>query len=395
MVDWKQQIRLSDLVPARLRNRVAARLRKPRWTAKQPRRRDARPLELVGLKIGASQLIAAHVADDGSRELRRLVTEPLAPGIVTGGEVRDPAALAAALDALFTRNELPRRGVRLGLANSRIGVRVLEISGIEDEQQLENAIGFRAHEMLSVPLDEAVIDYHVLEEEVDEDGHTTRRVLLVVAYRDSVDRYLAATDAAGIELVGIDLEAFALLRALSEPPAGEDPPEAAVVAVSVGHERTTLAISDGRVCEFTRVLEWGGSELSSAIGRALKITPAEADEIKRELSFEDDPPAPKGVSKARAAEALGAARFELSTLVRELLSSLRFYQSQPGSLAIGEILLSGGMADMPGFAGELERELGVRVRIADPLARVRLADTVERPRELGSLAVAVGLGIED
>ncbi len=81
--------------------------------------------------------------------------------------------------------------------------------------------------------------------------------------------------------------------------------------------------------------------------------------------------------------------------MRELLSSLRFYQSQPGSLAIGEILLTGGTADQPGFAEELARELGVAVRLVDPLARVELGDGVEQPERPGALTIAVGLGIED
>jgi len=84
---------------------------------------------------------------------------------------------------------------------------------------------------------------------------------------------------------------------------------------------------------------------------------------------------------------------ELQSLVRELLSSLRFYQSQPGSLDIGEILVSGGTVSIPGFVAELERELGVKMIVANPLAR--LDGKVEAPPQLGSFAVAIGLGIED
>ena len=107
--------------------------------------------------------------------------------------------------------------MRLGLANTRIGVRVVEITGVADSDQLHNAVGFRAHEMISSSLDDAVLDYHVLGTSVDDDGQTTHRILLVIAYRDSVDRYLAATDAAHLELAGIDLDAFALLRASMHP----------------------------------------------------------------------------------------------------------------------------------------------------------------------------------
>ena len=97
-----------------------------------------------------------------------------------------------------------------------------------------------------------------MSETVDEAGKVNRRILVVAAYRESIDRYTAACKEAGIELVGIDLEAFALLRAVAAP-AGTDAAEAAVVAVTIGHDRSTLAISDGVVCDFTRVLEWGGS----------------------------------------------------------------------------------------------------------------------------------------
>src|SRR5207249_6835775 len=118
--------------------------------------------EIVGLRVGATGISAAHVVNNGGKDVVRIARAPLPYGVVDGGEVRDPVALGKALSDFFAANSLPRRGVRLGLANSRIGVRVIEVAGIDDEQQLENAIGFRAHEMLSVSLDEAVIDYHVL-----------------------------------------------------------------------------------------------------------------------------------------------------------------------------------------------------------------------------------------
>src|SRR5439155_1494914 len=101
---------------------------------------------IVGLKIGASQLAAARVSNNGSAELLQVAREPLAPGIVVGGELRDPEALAEALKDFFTKHGLPKKGVRLGLANNRIGVRTFEIAGIEDQKQLANAIRFRAQE---------------------------------------------------------------------------------------------------------------------------------------------------------------------------------------------------------------------------------------------------------
>ena len=300
-------------------------------------------------------------------------------------------ALARALDEFFTENKLPRRGVRLGLATNRIGVRAFEIDGIADERQLDNAIRFRAHEAVSIPIDQAVLDYHVVGEAVDEAGNVSRRILLAAAYRESIDRYVEACRAAGIELVGIDLEAFALLRAVAPAERSQTDKPVALVAVSLGHDRSTLAISDGETCEFTRVLEWGGEKLESAIAFDLGVTPDEAHELLLDASLEGDPDRVEDSRQAAVRESL---RRELQKLARELVASLQFYQSQPGSLAISQILISGGASRLPGLPEELERLTRVSVRRADPLAHVQASDSVRSRDDLASLAIAIGLGVE-
>ena len=349
---------------------------------------------LVGLKIGASQIAAARLSNNGSAELLQVAREDLDPGIVVGGELREPEVLAELLRDFFKRNGLPRRGVRLGIANNRIGVRTFDIAGIDDPKQLDNAIRFRAQEALPIPIEQAVLDYQVLAEDTDAEGQPVKRVLLVVAYRELVDRYVSACSKAGIELVGIDLEAFALLRAMSAPlPSGEEA-EAAVVIVSIGHERSTFAVSDGRVCEFTRVLEWGGSSLNVAIARAIDKAPSEAEPYKRAIDL-NLATAPPEMTQEQFDAVKDAVRRQVQSFARELVSSLQFYQNQPGSLGIGEIVLTGGTAHLSGLADELQRLIGVNVRIGDPLARVRVGKKVADDEQIGSLAVAIGLGIED
>ena len=321
-----------------------------------------RAKRVVGLKIGASQLAAARVVNNGSPELVQVAREDLDHGLVVGGELREPELLAEALRAFFRKHKLPRQGVRLGIANNRIGVRIFEIAGIDDPKQLENAIRFRAQEALPIPIEEAVLDYHVLGERVDEEGNVVRRILLVVAYRELIDRYVSACKKAGIRLSGIDLEAFALLRALGEPPATEDdgPADAALVVVSIGHDRSTFAVSDGSVCEFTRVLDWGGQTLDVAISRDLNCAPSEAEPVKRELSLVTAN-VPEGLTQEQADNAREAIRRQLQAFARELVSSLQFYQNQPGSLGIGEIVITGGTAHLAGLAEELQKLIGVRV----------------------------------
>jgi type IV pilus assembly protein PilM len=350
--------------------------------------------KIVGLKIGASQLAAATVSNNGAAELLQVVRRDLEPGIVVGGELREPERLSEALHDFFTKNGLPKRNVRLGIANNRIGVRTFDITGVDDPTQLDNAVRFRAQEALPIPIDDAVLDYHVLSESTDRSGQSLKHVLLVVAYRDLVDRYVAACRKAGLELAGIDLEAFGLLRAMGAP--REDHGAAALVVVSVGHDRSTFAVSDGRYCEFARVLEWGGGSLNVALARALNVAPSETERLKRTLDLDATEP-PTGFTEAQAQSAKEAVRRQIESFARELVSSLHFYQNQPGSLSIAEIVLTGGTSHMAGFAEELQKLIGVTVRVGDPLMRVRVGkDAIPVGEEqVGSLAIAIGLGIED
>ena len=349
--------------------------------------------QVVGLKIGASALAAARVSVNGSAQVLQVAREPLPAGLVVGGEVRDVDALALALKDLFKRHKLPRRAVRIGISNNRIGVRTIELAGIQDPRQLANAVRFRAQEALPIPIDEAVLDYQVLSEGVNAEGQPVRRVLLVVAYRDLVNGYAHACRAAGLRLTGVDLEAFALLRALS--PAGPPEPGAgrsALVAVAIGSERSTLAVSDGFTCEFTRVLDWGGSSLTNALARSLGVEPEEAERLKGLLSLAETPGAVQGLTAEQTTQAVEVLRNGLQIFGRELVASLQFYQSQPDSLGIREVVLAGGTAQLGGLASAIQKLIGVTVRVGDPLVGVQVGKKA-RGADNPALAVPIGLGM--
>lgn len=353
----------------------------------------------IGLKIGASQIAAAVVSNsDGRSELVQLARTPLEEGIVVDGEVRDPAALTAALKSFFDEHKLQRRDVRLGVSSNRIGVRTFDIVGIEDGERFDNAVRFKAHEVLPVAGHESVLDYRVLDERVSEAGEALRHVLLVVAPRDQVEPYIDVCREAGIRLSGIDLEALGLLRTFVDPKpvTSRTVDDTATVVVSVGHESTTLLVAGAGMCEFTRVFDWGGGTLRSAVAQELEIHEADATSILRNISLAGSTGG-DGLDDDHRLRAVDAVRTRLTPFARELVASLQFYQTQTDSLGIGEIVLTGGTSQLPGLADSLHQMIGVAVRVGDPLQRVIVqhgaADSFEAT--LGSLAVPIGLGIDE
>src|SRR5918992_5645980 len=109
-MDLKREIKLSDLKKL-FSGRPAGAKRRPARQAERPRYK-----ELVGLKVGGSSVSAAYVANNGAPRLLGVGREPLESGVVVGGELQRPAALAEALTRLFDEHQIPRRPVRLGVA---------------------------------------------------------------------------------------------------------------------------------------------------------------------------------------------------------------------------------------------------------------------------------------
>src|SRR5262249_61608334 len=111
---------------------------KPKNAKKAAKGKSAGTSEIVGLKVGATGISAAQIVNNGGRQVVRIARTPLPHGVVGGGEGRDPAALGNALNEFFSAHSLPRRHVRLGLADSRLGVRRSRRAGGHGQQTREN-----------------------------------------------------------------------------------------------------------------------------------------------------------------------------------------------------------------------------------------------------------------
>ena len=180
-----------------------------------------RAKNLVGIDIDASGVTAVQVSLNGRLKVDRVGFTPLEHGIVRDGEVVDVEALTTALKVLFKDTKGLGKRVRIGVANQKIVVRVIELPYLENRKELDAAVRFQANEQIPMPMDQAVIDYQPLEVVDGEDGRR-QRLLLVAARKDMVGRALDAVRAAGLKAEGVDLSAFAMIRALHQPAAADE-----------------------------------------------------------------------------------------------------------------------------------------------------------------------------
>jgi type IV pilus assembly protein PilM len=208
---------------------------------------------LVGLDIDATGVVAASVAINGRVRLERVAIAPLEAGVIRDGEVVDVEGLATVLRTLYRENKGLDKRVRVGLANQKIVVRVVELPYLEDPSDLEVALRLHAQDQLPMPVHHTLIDHKALDV-VTGDAGKRQRVLLVAARREMVERMLSALRGAGLKPAGIDLSAFAMVRALYRGGAGDEQ----VLYMAVGG-LTNLAVARGPSCLFARA-SGGGTE---------------------------------------------------------------------------------------------------------------------------------------
>jgi type IV pilus assembly protein PilM len=339
-----------------------------------------RAKNLVGIDIDASSVTAVQVKQNGRLTVDRVASTPLETGIVRDGEVVDVEGLSAALRTLFKENRGLGKRVRIGVANQKIVVRVIELPYLENAKELEAAVRFQAQDQIPMPLDQAVIDYQPLDVVNGPDGRR-QRLLLVAARKDMVRRALDAVRGAGLRPEGIDLSAFAMIRALYQPAAAEEH----VLYVAVGG-LTNLAVAHGTTCLFTRASGGGLDALAVELAERKALTLEHArgwlEHVGLEAAVEDIDGDADIVVEARHVLMDGVRR-----IAAEIRNSLDFHQAQGGVAIVSRAVLSGPAAAVPGFATALNAELGLPVVVGV----VDGADTLHT----GRIAVAAGLAVEE
>lgn len=337
---------------------------------------------VVGLDIEPGFVAAVEARDASSITVDRAASVTLDPGVVRDGEVVDVDALAGVLRELFKEHKLPKR-VRLGVANQRIVVRTIDLPPVTDAKEIAAAVRYQAQEHIPMPLDQAVLEHQALGIVETADGPRAR-VVLVAARRDMIERLLGAARQAGLRPEGIDLSAFAMIRAL-----GTDVQDGnAVLYMAIGGI-TNLAIADGPRCLFTRVVATGLDAMVADLGDRRGLTREHASEWVRHVGLTTPLEDLTG-----EAEVLDAARDALEDGVRrvadEVRNSLDFYRMQDSALPVQRAVLTGPAVAVPGFAERLSDEIGIEVKTG--------LVTETKPGafggvDAGRLSVAAGLSV--
>lgn len=321
---------------------------------------------VVGLDIGTAGVRAAEVSvgAKGALTLQRFGQVGLPLGAVVNGEVVNVDAVAAAIKQLWGSVKFSSKKVVVGVANQKVVVRVVDLPWLT-EKELRKTLGLQVADVIPMPIEQAIVDFHPLEEFISEQGTRVRRVMLVAAVRQMVDTTLSAIRKAGLDPVMVDLTSFAVLRTLARG-SGSGWSTQAEAFVDIGASVTNIVVHEGGVPRFVRILPSGGGDITGAVGERMGVPFEEAEAVKQSLGVD---PAAAGHPAARVVETAS------STWVEEVRGSLDYYLAQPGSPQLRRIVVSGGGSRLHGLMNRLAMATRMEVVAASPMASLQIGKT--------------------
>jgi len=211
------------------------------------------------------------------------------------------------------------------------------------------------------------------------------KVHVVTGATSAVQNILRCCERAGLQVNDVVLESLASGEAVLDP----EEKRLGVALVDLGGGTTDVAIFVDNAIRFTSVLALGGSNITSDISVGLRASVEEAEKVKRKYGCAStsmvNPSdmievASVGEQKRRqlARTILGEiieARVEeiLSLVDREIIRS-----GYAESIAAG-VVLTGGVALLPGIREVAEQVFDMPVRIGVPQGLGGLADVVQNP----------------
>ncbi|MDD4995427.1 MAG: type IV pilus assembly protein PilM [Patescibacteria group bacterium] len=344
----------------------------------------------LGVDLGAGGIKVVELMNERGRA--RLVTYGYSdrPFEVMSTNIIDTAKDAAeTLKKICQKAQTSSTKAVAGLPVASVFSSIITVQA-KNRDELKEAIQAKAKKLIPMPIEEMIIDSKILNKlpegnkEFPAESRNIR-VLITGAPKGIVKKYIEIFKIAGLELLSLETEAFALIRSL----VGKDP--SSIMIIDFGSVRTNLSVIEKGIPFLNRSINMGGLTITKTISQSLGLGLKESDQMKHDIASLSRV-APGG-SLPKLLDNL------LQPIVNEIKYSLNMYAAQKESegTTVQKIILTGGSSLLPNLSDYFTKLLNINTYLGDPWARV-IYPTELKPvlDDIGPrFSVPVGLAMRD
>ena len=343
----------------------------------------APPLIGADLSSSAIKMVELSEAGKGLYRVERYAIEPLPRDSVVEGNINNLDAVSDALKRCHKRLGTNIKNLALALPNAAVISKKILVPAGQTEEELELQVATEANQYIPFSLDEVNLDFQVLGPAPNSPEDV--EVLIAASRKEKIEDRVAAAEAAGLKATVMDVDLYAAQTAfeLMGMGAAEDEKDQNIAMVDVG--ATIMAVNvlrDGQSI-YLREQPFGGNELTQEIQNKFGLAPEEAEVAKRD----------GGLPEEYETELLQPF---IDKMGLEIARALHFFFSSTPYNQVGQIVLSGGCAAIPGVDAAVTRRTQVPTVIANPFVNMDVSPKIKMKslaQDAPTLMVACGLAM--
>lgn len=337
--------------------------------------------EIVGIDIGSSSVKLVQLEEQkGAYQLKNAGILPLPSEAIVDNSLMDTTSIVETIKSLVKSLDIKAKDAVCSISGNSVIIRKISLPAMTPDE-LEDQIAWEAEQYIPFDINDVNLDFEILDTDLSASGKMT--VLLVASKKEIINEYVAVFNEAGMKLVVVDVDSFAIQNAyeLNYFPGPGD----VVALVNIGASIMNLNVVKDGISLFTRDVQMGGNLYTEEILRQFSLSSQEAERIKVTLDYHD---------KERLKETITRIN---ETVAIEINRSLDFYNSSAEDQRITKVFLSGGCSKVAMLAEAVSQRLGLQVEMLNPLQKITYNEKHFDPeylREIGPLvAVAAGLAM--
>lgn len=256
---------------------------------------------------------------------------------------------------------------------------------------LDDAVKNELRDKLTYPVEDAVIR-HCLVGNVYGGGEEMQELFVVAAMRSEVDAYIDAAHRAGLKVVGIDIEACAIVECFARLLRGGSDESSVTLFIDIGWLTTQIVLAHGRRIAFARNLPVGGRALDQGVADALKIPIEQACRIRMKMLQEQK-------NSAAEDDLFRILDDKIAEITDEITRCMRYHESIFTDRHIERVIFVGGQAHNSRLCEAIAKRLNLPAQIGDPMTGISWPEKgsfgggADSRQPLPAWAVAIGLSL--
>jgi type IV pilus assembly protein PilM len=290
-------------------------------------------------------------------------------------------------DAL-KKHGFQEKEVVISVLGPRVQIRRLLLPAVPEEKVTE-AIKLTAKNFLAFPIENAVINYFILEK-----TDAQMDVIVFAVENNFLQRQRSIVEQAGLKCVGVTLPPLAVLEIIKRSPqiSGEE----LNALVLIGKRPAFVNLFKNGNVYFTKEISVNGDNITENLASEFNLDFASAEilKIKYGLPSEDESGTTQmGISISEIRHAMKSI---LKRLGEEISHSFEYYGEHFGGEKVSNIFISGGTSKLKNINKYIGAQIGVPVKQVDPTAAISFGPEInaeKMPAYLPFLTTSIGLAL--